>query len=349
MAISVDKKIVDANNDNRNDDRRYPLRLSIIVPIYRVERYVERCLRSLEDQDLPKDQYEIIAVDDGTPDRSAEIAERLAKEYGNIRVIHKENGGLSSARNAGMPLARGRYIMFVDSDDFVNSNSIRSVLEKAEAQEAELCYFRGKMFPQTESTIGVQPFLLDHIYDGEYAMLHGMHIASAWQCLYLHATLDRLGMQFPEGLNHEDIVFYYQLCPLAKRIIFVDDMVYNYSQEGESITRSSDKAKQEKNQLDCIIGKRAILDFLSDKPISAEMRQHISAAINSELVSIFIMSIVHRKHFNRGFAGRVVKTMRQQRLLPIKGKTQSRKTTQLVHIVNFLSLTFYSKGNDTAY
>ena len=92
------------------------LRLSIIVPEYKVEPWVEKCIRSLEDQDVSRDEYEIIVVNDGTPDRSAEIVRSLIPEFGNITVIDQENRGLAGARNTGIRHANGNYLIFVDSE-----------------------------------------------------------------------------------------------------------------------------------------------------------------------------------------------------------------------------------------
>ena len=88
--------------------------LSIIIPIYNVAPYVERCIRSLEDQDIPKDDYEIICINDGSPDNCREIVEQLQQEFSNIILINQENQGVSMARNNGIDLSEGKYLLFVD-------------------------------------------------------------------------------------------------------------------------------------------------------------------------------------------------------------------------------------------
>ena len=96
--------------------------LSIIIPVYNVEKYVEKCIRSCENQDIPKENYEVIVVNDGSPDGSLAIVERLANEFSNIKVINQENKGLSMARNTGLEAAKGEYVWFVDSDDWIEEN-----------------------------------------------------------------------------------------------------------------------------------------------------------------------------------------------------------------------------------
>lgn len=110
--------------------------VSIIVPMYNVEPFIEECIDSLLRQTLS--DIEIILVNDGTPDRSGEIAEDYAKRDTRIRVIHQENGGLSSARNAGIKAARGTYIGFVDGDDYVSSAMFQRLIEEAEQNRLDI-------------------------------------------------------------------------------------------------------------------------------------------------------------------------------------------------------------------
>lgn len=93
--------------------------ISFIVPVYNVEDYLEQCIESLLHQNIPESQYEIILVDDGSVDLSGKICEQYSMGYENIKCFHKENGGLSDARNYGLERAEGKYILFVDSDDYI--------------------------------------------------------------------------------------------------------------------------------------------------------------------------------------------------------------------------------------
>jgi glycosyltransferase involved in cell wall biosynthesis len=105
------------------------MRLSIIVPAYKVADYIEKCIRSLEDQDIPKSDYEIIVTNDGSPDDCQEIVERLQKEFSNIVLINQENQGVSMARNNAIAIAKGTYLLMIDPDDYLVSNSLKEKLE----------------------------------------------------------------------------------------------------------------------------------------------------------------------------------------------------------------------------
>jgi glycosyltransferase involved in cell wall biosynthesis len=114
--------------------------LSIIVPIYNIEPYVERCLRSLEDQDISRDDYEIICINDGSPDNSRGVVVSLQKEFDNIILIDQDNQGVSRARNNGIDKACGRYLLFIDADDYVDASSFGRILKNIEEQEAQVSF-----------------------------------------------------------------------------------------------------------------------------------------------------------------------------------------------------------------
>jgi len=116
------------------------LQLSIVLPIYNVELYLEKCIRSLEDQDLEKNTYEIICVNDGSPDNSKQVIEKLQQEFSNIILINQENKGVSVARNVGIKQAKGNYLLFVDPDDSLQTNCLSSLLNYAETNNYEVVF-----------------------------------------------------------------------------------------------------------------------------------------------------------------------------------------------------------------
>lgn len=130
--IKIDKvKILDSLNDKNNS-----CTISIVVPIYKVERYLEKCVDSIIDQDYRN--LEIILVDDGSPDRCPQICDEYAQKDSRVKVIHKENGGLSDARNAGIKVATGEYIAFVDSDDYLTESHISTLLYTMKKYDADI-------------------------------------------------------------------------------------------------------------------------------------------------------------------------------------------------------------------
>ena len=117
------------------------MKLSIIIPVYNVEKYVLRCLDSCYRQDLPESDYEVICVDDGSTDNSSSLIETFAKKHNNIVVLHQSNAGQSAARNYGLKKAKGDYIWFIDSDDWIQPNVIKRLLIQAYQENLDtLCF-----------------------------------------------------------------------------------------------------------------------------------------------------------------------------------------------------------------
>lgn len=128
------------------------MKLSIIIPVYNVEEYIEKCVLSLEQQDIPQEEYEIIIINDGSPDSSRELILKLMKHFSNIVFIDQENKGVSLARNAGIDKALGKYLLFIDPDDYVEQNSLSRILDTAHKYNAQVS-FLGYRFLNADNTI----------------------------------------------------------------------------------------------------------------------------------------------------------------------------------------------------
>lgn len=142
--------------------------LSVIIPVYNVEPYIEKCLRSLEDQDIDKEEYEIICVNDGSPDNSREVISGLQKEYCNIILIDQENHGVSLARNNGIARASGKYLLFIDPDDYVEPRCLKRIIQKADSQQIQVL-FLGYSFLSSAGDVIRDVFYKEHegiIYSG---------------------------------------------------------------------------------------------------------------------------------------------------------------------------------------
>ena len=129
-------------------------KLSIIVPVYNAEKWLRRCVDSLLNQDLPREDYEIILVDDGSADGSALICDEYqATNVGLVRVIHQPNSGVSMARNAALDVAVGGYVMFVDADDYIEPNCLKEVVEKARCGNSDILFYRHRVITEQSERI----------------------------------------------------------------------------------------------------------------------------------------------------------------------------------------------------
>lgn len=216
------------------------MKLSIIVPVYNVEPYIERCIRSLEQQNIPKQEYEIIIVNDGSQDRSIQIINKLRLEYSNIILVEKENGGLSSARNYGIKYAKGEYIWFIDSDDYVEPNILNSILNKSYKLNLDLLAFNYYHVWAHRKTQGFNPQKqpAKEIISGEtYIRKYPIGISA---CLFIvkREIINQYNISFIEGIIHEDYEFTLHLFQYITRMTFENISVYNYFHREGSISTS---------------------------------------------------------------------------------------------------------------
>ena len=229
------------------------MKLSIIVPVYNVEAFLNKCVDSLLAQDLPADEYEVIIVDDGSTDSSGALCDTLAAEYGHIRVIHQRNRGLSGARNAGIPVASGTYVLFVDSDDFLCPNVLGTLVGLMESKELDILRFNyqnvnmeGAVF---EPNKYVKPFVdySNVVCDGETFLNERLGYACyAWQFLVKASILRQEGNGFKEGIYFEDVEWTPRILLQARRVASTDTLVYNYLFRTGSIARNKDAEKKRK-------------------------------------------------------------------------------------------------------
>lgn len=226
-------------------------KLSIIVPIYKVEKYLRKCVDSLLQQDLSSEKYEIILVDDGSPDGCGAICDDYASRFANVKVIHRENGGLSAARNSGIILAQGQYVLFVDSDDYLETNVLKAVVEKTEADGLDVLRFNYQNVNERYEVFSPNK-APKHWVDYSDAVCDGLSFLNerlgpacyAWQFIIRRELLP--DCLFKEGIYFEDTEWAPRMLLKAKRVASTDRMAYNYMMREGSITQSVDEEKKRK-------------------------------------------------------------------------------------------------------
>lgn len=211
--------------------------ISVIVPIYNVEKYIDKCIRSIVGQTYKN--LEIILVDDGSPDCCPAICDEWAKKDARIKVIHKQNGGLSDARNAGLKIVTGEYIAFVDSDDFVAIDYIECLYTNIKKNDAQISACDIEIIEDDGETsiennnipYKTRVCTPDEAIDD---ILHGVGFrAVAWNKLY---KADLLKNEFYlKGKYHEDEFFTYRILAKAKKLVYIEKKLYFYIQRQGSI------------------------------------------------------------------------------------------------------------------
>lgn len=227
--------------------------VSVIVPCYNVEKYIRKCIDSLEAQTLKN--LEIICVNDGATDSTLEILNDLAAKNGNIKIVNRKNGGLSAARNSGMEVAGGKYIGFVDGDDWVAKimfEELSKALEEHPNSELAMCGVETIFTSSTnkEEKKGYDNYFRLKQY-GEYMIDSDTYGISkpCWNKLYRRDFLKQNGIIFPEGMNNEDEVFHNFVMSRATHITFVKGQWYKYMRYGTGIIAEQEKSYSESKAL----------------------------------------------------------------------------------------------------
>lgn len=218
--------------------------------MYGVEKYIKKCLMSCINQDiLLGHDYEIICVNDGTKDKSAEIAKQIAAHYNGVAVYDQENGGLSDARNNGLTRAQGDYVWFVDSDDWIDEGCLKRIINKLTG-DIDILQLQFRWAYDDVSRSYDEPFtIIEGIKSGHEVTLQGGLSAPAQFSIYRRLFLLENKLEFVKGIYHEDSEFKPRAVYLAKKISSDDTISYNYYQRPVGSIMSSFSLKRAKDML----------------------------------------------------------------------------------------------------
>lgn len=218
------------------------MKLSIIIPIYNVEKYIERTLYSCLNQSGNHAEYEVIAVNDGTPDGSMNIVRRYASQYHNLLIIEQENQGLSAARNTGLRAASGEYVWFVDSDDWVSADALSKLSSYMDGKNDEIVFGATNVTDDGGKTLSVVNSFKQHHqkhYSGVECWRRGIQqISASVFAVYRKDFLLTHGLFFKKGFIHEDVEFCPKASYLSSQTLYLADSLYFVRQNPASLTRS---------------------------------------------------------------------------------------------------------------
>lgn len=246
--------------------------ISVIVPVYRVEGFIEECVTSVLKQTFL--DFELILVDDGSPDRCPQLCEEMAEKDDRIHVIHKENGGLSSARNAGMKIASGKYLFFLDSDDYLHPKTLETLygIAKRESCDIVSCEFRKtqerywEYRPEDQSDALCEFLSREEALEKMYSPAHAFSVVACAK-LYYKELFE--GIEYPTGRLHEDEFTTYKLIFRSKKIAFLHAGYYNYYQNPQSITHAAYRMQR----LDALSALKEQLVFLEKEQLQEAFLQ----------------------------------------------------------------------------
>ncbi|ROH95351.1 MULTISPECIES: glycosyltransferase [Chryseobacterium] len=238
--------------------------LSIIVPIYNVENYIEKCIASIIQNTSAN--FELILVIDGSPDNSISICKKYKEADKRIVILEKENGGLSDARNAGYKIAKGEYIWFVDGDDYIESDSIDIFFEKIN-KETDIFLFNYQEIYENK-IVKFEKFENEEKISGHDLLLkYNNYGVQAWTQIYSKNFLDQHKIIFEKGAIYEDVLFNTQVYSKNPALQVIDNIFVNYVQRGESIMKKKQTIKNVESVLKILelYNRKDIINFFPKK------------------------------------------------------------------------------------
>lgn len=233
--------------------------VSIIVPIYKVEKYLNRCIESIVRQTYR--DFELILVDDGSPDNCPQICDEWALRDERIRVIHKINEGVSSARNSGIDVAKGEFLYFVDGDDHIDTSLLSDMMAVFDRHDIDIAIFNVAVVDQKDQIKGTTESMEEGIIasgDALLMLVDGKLNSYAWNKVYKRCVFENV--RFPHGRNWEDVAVCYRLLLNSKMVYCCPRVYYYYLNRSDSIVNNiGAKALQ-----DIFIARTEMYDVLKD-------------------------------------------------------------------------------------
>ncbi|WP_293943127.1 MULTISPECIES: glycosyltransferase [unclassified Sphingobacterium] len=305
--------------------------ISVIVPIYNVEEFLPICIDSILAQTY--ERMEIILVDDGSPDGCGAICDEYADKDNRIVVIHKENGGLSDARNAGLEVAKGEYIWFVDSDDYILCDCLEDFMSEIHKNSLDLLSFgfqrvtaEGRTLP-TKINYNTNTFIID----GVELLNNYTVISNAWMYIYKKEIIDNNNIRFIKGIYHEDEAFTTIYISYVQKYKHLGDAVaYAYLSRPESIINTSDYNKKVKRLVDMVVVVDAI-NLIRIKT-SGLLYRGLSRKSEQLLISIFLR--MKNEKIKREDMENIVNKLKDIGLYPLAIKSERLKFRILGRLLN---------------
>lgn len=310
--------------------------LSIIIPLYNAAEFIERCVASCADQGLGE-SFEIIVVDDGSTDNSLAVAERLRDKYPMLRVFSQENQGAGMARNHGLSVAQGRYVSFVDSDDYLLPGALKGIVERCVDNQLDLCKYIIRCKQMNDGSIISRKHEVEteKVFTGEYLMTQqSVAMDSACSSVYDKAFLDSNGLRFSSQTSSEDTEFTINVYAKAQRVMFTNEEVYVYEIREGTRGHSVDEAARRRYLLNNIHNAVLMKNVMATSHFSTTTRRALRKRINSMTFGILYEMLQAKGAISADTVQEVLNLAKAEGLYPIKGSTYTWKSTLMAKALN---------------
>lgn len=239
-------------------------KLSIIIPVYNVQEYVEKCVLSVAQQNIPHEDYEIILINDGSTDKSLEVINIISKKYSNITIHTQKNTGLGGARNTGLELSKGEYVWFIDSDDYMQNDMLSEIMDIIKTKTIDVIAMDYNIVNVKGDILSSDGYLNDsknNIITG--ADFYFKNYTKSYTCMFVFKRdlFINNGLRFKERINMQDSEIFPKLMYFTNNMCLLNKAIYNYVQHDNSFTNSSNPEVRYKYFESIITVKKSLADF----------------------------------------------------------------------------------------
>lgn len=321
------------------------MKISIIIPAYNAEKYIRKCILSALHQDISPDEYEIIVINDGSTDQTANIIQELAKEHPNIKCILTENQGVSAARNLGMTIVQGEVIMFADADDYFCTDSFAKVYEAMQKNNLDLLLFdythwSSQAKPLKGFDYDSRKYCPQEIVSGKSFIKSGFMPAAVWMLAYRREYMQKMKFHFI-NIRHEDEEFIPRVIYFAERIMHLPLNCYNYVQnEGSFMQNYKENGLFDKiKAMDSL--NQFTKNYVNEDDVSLALSIHISLRLMENLNNSFAIKSKAQ--------GKMVEQMKKAQLSPIIPAKRKERYAFLYKYLPRLFIAYYRHKYEKRY
>ena len=313
------------------------MKISIIIPAYNAEKQIRKCVLSALQQDISHNEYEIIVINDGSTDQTADIIQELSKEYPTIKSITTINQGVSAARNLGMDIAQGKIILFADADDYFCTNSLAKIYEAILKNDLDILLFDYNHWGNQNKLLkgfdyDARKFCPQGIVSGKSFIKTGYMPAAVWMLAYRREYMLKMNFKFI-NIRHEDEEFIPRVFYFAERIMHLPLICYNYVQNESSFMQNYkeyglfDKIKAMDNL------NQFTQEYVKEKDVAFTLNEHISLRLMENLNNSFAIKSKAQ--------GKMVKQMKKAGLTPLVHAKREGRYAFLYKYFPVLFITYY--------
>ena len=263
---------------------RLTMKLSLIIPVYNVEQYIGRCLQScLCQPHVAADDYELVIVNDGTKDSSMHVVEEMTRDYTNVTIINQHNQGLSMARNAGLKAAKGEYVWFIDSDDWIEEGCLHEIIRRLTQTNVDILQLQYRNV-YTDGTPSDEHYsTIEGVMKSKDWFIQNDYYAAVPFMVYRKALLVTHQLQFHPGIYHEDSEFKPKVVYLADTCASYDKVAYNYFKGNDSSITAVLKLK---NGIDLFTVMNSLYTFADEQKMTGVYRRSIYTQIGNAMKTV---------------------------------------------------------------